>query len=100
MMIMSAVAGVVNYACLRILQRLKNPDVAMRAATTFSYNDFISNGGILIAGFLVWLLEANWPDLLVGVATAMIAVKGGVEILGDARSEIRKNNLASERKEA
>ena len=61
----------------------------MRAATTFSYNDFISNGGILIAGALVWWLNANWPDLLVGLATAFIAIKGGVEILKDARSEIR-----------
>lgn len=89
MMVMSAVAAVINYVCLRLLQRLDKPDVAMRAATTFSYNDFISNGGILIAGALVWWLNANWPDLLVGLATAFIAIKGGVEILKDARSEIR-----------
>jgi hypothetical protein len=39
-----------------LLQRLKDPDVNLRAATTFSFNDFISNGGILIAGVLVlWL---------------------------------------------
>lgn len=53
MMVMSAIAGVVNYLCLRLLQRLKDPDVNLRAATTFSFNDFISNGGILIAGVLV-----------------------------------------------
>src|SRR3546814_16411402 len=50
MMVMSAIAGVVNYLCLRLLQRLKDPDVNLRAATTFRFNDFISNGGILIAG--------------------------------------------------
>lgn len=91
MMIMSAVAGVVNYTCLRLLQRLKEPDVNLRAATTFSYNDFISNGGILIAGLLVLWLDTNWPDLLVGLATAVIAIKGGIEILSDARAEIRKD---------
>ncbi|RZK03370.1 MAG: cation transporter [Novosphingobium sp.] len=89
MMVMSAVAAVVNFACLRLLQRLQEPDVAMRAATTFSFNDFISNGGILIAGALVLCLATNWPDLLVGVATAVIAVIGGIEILVDARSERR-----------
>jgi cobalt-zinc-cadmium efflux system protein len=89
MMIMSAVAGVVNYICLRLLQRLKEKDVNLRAATTFSFNDFISNGGILIAGLLVLWLGANWPDLLVGLATAIIALKGGVEILRDARAETR-----------
>lgn len=89
MMIMSAIAGVVNYACLRLLQRLKNPDVNLRAATTFSFNDFISNGGILVAGALVLWLGKNWPDLLVGLATAVIAVKGGIEILRDARAETK-----------
>lgn len=94
MMAMSAVAAVVNYLCLWLLQRIRNPDVNMRAATTFSYNDFISNGGILIAGVLVWWLGANWPDLLVGLATAIIAIKGGVEILRDARREGRKDAAA------
>lgn len=87
MMVMSAVAGVVNYVCLRLLQRLKNPDVNLRAATTFSFNDFISNGGILVAGALVLWLGKNWPDLVVGLATALIAIKGGIEILRDARAE-------------
>lgn len=87
MMVMSAVAGVVNYVCLRLLQRLKNPDVNLRAATTFSFNDFISNGGILMAGALVLWLGKNWPDLVVGLATALIAIKGGIEILRDARAE-------------
>lgn len=87
MMIMSAIAGIVNYICLRLLQRLEKPDVNLRAATTFSFNDFVSNGGILVAGALVLWLGSNWPDLLVGLATAGIAIKGGIEILRDARSE-------------
>lgn len=91
MMVMSAIAGVVNYICLRLLQRLKQPDVNLRAATTFSFNDFISNGGILIAGALVLWLGTNWPDLLVGLATALIAIKGGIEILRDARAETKTN---------
>lgn len=91
MMVMSAIAAVVNYVCLRLLQKLKQPDVNLRAATTFSFNDFISNGGILIAGALVLWLGTNWPDLLVGLATALIAIKGGIEILRDARAETKTN---------
>lgn len=91
MMAMSAVAAVVNYICLRLLQRIRKPDVNLRAATTFSFNDFISNGGILIAGMLVLWLGTNWPDLVVGFATALIATKGGIEILRDARREAREN---------
>ena len=89
MMVMSTVAGVVNYICLRLLQRLKDPDVNLRAATTFSFNDFISNGGIIVAGLLVMWLGSNWPDLVVGLATALIAIKGGIEILRDARAETK-----------
>ena len=91
MMVMSAVAAVVNYVCLRMLQRLKQKDVNLRAATTFSFNDFISNGGILIAGALVLWLGTNWPDLIVGLATALIAIKGGMEILRDARAEAKNS---------
>lgn len=90
MMLMSAVAAAVNYTCLKLLQQVREPDVNLRAATTFSFNDFISNGGILVAGVLVWWLGSNWPDLVVGFATALIAVKGGIEILRDARRETRE----------
>jgi hypothetical protein len=76
--------------CLRLLQRLKDPDVNLRAATTFSFNDFISNGGILIAGVLVLWLGTNWPDLLVGFATAIIAIKGGVESCATRAPKPRK----------
>jgi len=96
MMAMSAVAAVVNFICLKLLQRLREPDVNLRAATTFSFNDFISNGGSLIAGLLVWWLGSNWPDLLVGLLAAAIAVKGGVEILRDAREEARRDREAKE----
>src|SRR3546814_16326115 len=86
MMIMSAIAAIVNYACLRLLQRIEKPDVNLRAAATFSSNDLISNGGILIAGVLVWWLGPNWPGLLVGCGTAFIAIKGGIETLRDERT--------------
>lgn len=91
MMVMAFVAAIVNYYCLRLLQKLKEPDVNLRAATTFSFNDFISNGGILIAGASVLWLGANWPDLVVGLATALIAIKGGIEILRDTRAESKKD---------
>lgn len=89
MMAMAVVAAAVNWFCLRTLQTLEAPDVNLRAATIFSFNDFIANGGVLIAGVLVLWLGVNWPDLAVGIATALIAIKGGVEILRDARAEAR-----------
>ena len=88
MMAMAAVAAVVNLICLRLLQKMKAKDVNLRAATTFSFNDFISNGGIIIAGIVVMLTGANWPDLVVGIAVAGIALYGGIDILRDAHMDI------------
>ncbi|MCD1622567.1 cation diffusion facilitator family transporter [Citromicrobium bathyomarinum] len=87
MMAMAFIAGMVNLYCLRLLQKMENKDVNMRAATTFSFNDFISNGGIIIAGIIVMLTGTNWPDLVVGIAVACIALYGGIEILRDAHMD-------------
>ena len=87
MMAMAAVAGVINLASLRLLQKIEDKDVNLRAATTFSLNDFISNGGIIIAGVIVLFTGANWPDLVVGLAVAGIAVYGGVDILRAAHQD-------------
>ncbi|WP_426022158.1 cation transporter [Brevundimonas sp. PWP3-1b1] len=82
---LAVVAAVVNLICLQLLRRLEGDDVNLRAAETFSLNDFASNGGIIVAGGLVLWLDQSWPDLVVGVIVAGIAAKGGLEILEDAR---------------
>ena len=84
MMALALVAAGVNLVCLLLLRRSQTDDVNMRAAETFSLNDFASNGGILVAGGLVMWLDRAWPDLAVGVLVAIIAAKGGLEILRDA----------------
>lgn len=45
MISMALIAAVVNGICIWLLGRLEDPDVNVRAANTFSLNDFISNGG-------------------------------------------------------
>ena len=87
MLAMAAVAAVVNLICLRLLQKMQDKYVNLRAATTFSFNDFVANGGIIIAGIIVLVTEANWPDLVVGIGVAGIAVYGGIEILRDAHMD-------------
>ncbi len=87
MMGMALVAAIVNLICLVLLRRDTSDDVNMEAAETFSLNDFASNGGILVAGGLVMWLDQAWPDLVVGMLVAAIAVKGGIEILRSASDE-------------
>ena len=85
MIVLAVVAAVVNLISLQLLRRLDGDDVNLRAAETFSLNDFASNGGIIVAGGLVLWLDQSWPDLVVGVIVAGIAARGGLEILEDAR---------------
>lgn len=87
MILMALIAAAVNIFCLLLLNRLRDKDVNLRAATTFSFNDFISNGGILVGGGLVLWTGNNWPDLLVAIGVAAVAIKGGVDILRDAQGE-------------
>mgnify|MGYP000111970316 FL=1 len=84
MMGLALVAAIVNLICLVLLRRDQSGDVNMEAAETFSLNDFASNGGILVAGGLVMWLDQAWPDLVVGMLVAAIAVKGGIRILRSA----------------
>lgn len=85
---MSVAASVVNLLCLWLLKPIKTRDVNLRAAQTFSVNDFVSNLGILVAGGLVAWTGRAWPDLVVGVAVAAFAAKGAFEIIGDARRTV------------
>jgi cobalt-zinc-cadmium efflux system protein len=87
MMAMAVVAAAVNLACLHLLKRLENPDVNLRAASTFSFNDSVANAGVVLAGLVVMLTGDNWPDLLVGIAVSCVAVYGAVDILRDAHRD-------------
>lgn len=85
MMGVAVFAGAINLVCVWLLGRLQRKEVHLRAAETFSFNDFISNGGVLVAGALVAWTGQRWPDLIVGILVAMVAAKGGLEIILDAR---------------
>lgn len=87
MMWMALGAAAVNALCVWLLRRIRKPDVNIRAANTFSTNDFVANAGVLIGGALVVWTGQAWPDLVVGVAVAAIACKGGIAILRDAHRE-------------
>lgn len=53
MMLMAVIAAIINLICAKLLAGVEEKDVNLRAAETFSINDFVSNGGILLAGILV-----------------------------------------------
>ncbi len=87
MMVLALVAAGINLWCLVLLRRVQSDDVNMQAAETFSFNDFISNGGVLIAGGLVLWIGSPWPDLIAGALIALVAIVGGIGILRSVRAD-------------
>ena len=87
MMVLALVAAGINLWCLVLLRRVQSDDVNKQAAETFSFNDFISNGGVLVAGGLVLWIGSPWPDLVAGALIAVVAIVGGIRILRSVRAE-------------
>lgn len=61
MMVMAVIAATVNALCVWLLKRIRETDVNVRAATTFSTNVFVPNAGVLIGGGLVIWTGQAWP---------------------------------------
>ncbi|MGE0703144.1 MAG: cation transporter [Vicinamibacterales bacterium] len=86
---MSLAAAGINLWSLRLLAPLHLTDVNVRAAHTFSINDFVSNLGVLVAAVLVAWTGRFWPDVVVGLSIALVVGKGGIEILRDVQRTAR-----------
>ena len=86
MIAMGCVAFVANAYCLWLLARHRHGDVNFRASWIFSTNDVIANAGVIVSGILVIALGSQIPDLTIGVVIAAVVTRGGVKILGEAKS--------------
>ena len=86
---MAALNAALNVVCLRILSRHRGSDVTFRASAVFTSNDSIINLSIIVSGVLVIWLGTSLPDLVLGLAAAVIAAMGGREILQEAAASER-----------
>lgn len=80
-------ALIANTICLQLISKHKDGEVHMRASWIFSKNDVIANIGIIIGGALVYLLDSQYPDLIVGLVISIIVIRGGIHIVKDANTE-------------
>ncbi|MBL6651934.1 MAG: cation transporter, partial [Reyranella sp.] len=85
-MIITALANAAtNLIILRLLRAHRAHGVHFKASWIFTTNDMVANGGIVLSGLLVMLLKSPIPDLMIGIAVAAIVIKGGWDILREAR---------------
>lgn len=82
MIIVSAFALLANSICLYLLQKSKSKEEAhMKASMIFTSNDIIINLGVIVAGILVYWLNSNIPDLIIGTIVFMLVIQGAIRIL-------------------
>lgn len=81
MIIISILALAGNLVTLWLINKAKSNEAHMQASSIFTSNDIIVNGGVILAGVLVYLLESKWPDLVIGGIVFAFVTRGAIRIL-------------------
>lgn len=99
-MIVTAIANAAsNAVALRLLRSRREEGVHLKASWIFTTNDMLANGGIVASGIAVMLFKSSLPDLLIGIAVVAVVIKGGLEILKEAREARHGAELRSQEKD-
>ncbi len=78
------VALVANAICFFLLIKHKDGDMNIKSAWICSRNDVIANIGVIVAGFLVILLNSKWPDIIIGLVISAIVLQSSIDIIRDS----------------
>jgi Co/Zn/Cd efflux system component len=90
-MIVTAIANALtNLVCLRLLRSHRNQGVHLKASWIFTTNDMLANAGIVLSGAAVMFFKSPLPDLIIGLVVVGIVLKGGWDILKEAREAQRE----------
>jgi len=78
-----------NLVSVALLMRYRDGDANVRSVWLCSRNDAINNVAVIFAGIGVWLSGSALPDLIVATGMALLFLKGSIDILRQARRELR-----------
>lgn len=87
----SILALAANGTCLALLWKHRQEDINMSSVWECSRNDIASNIAVFVAAAGVWLTHSGWPDLLVGLALAILFLRSAVYVLRGAVAELRRH---------
>lgn len=82
-----------NLTSLLILMRWRDGDSNVRSVWLCSRNDAVGNVGVIIAGVVVAITGAAWPDLLVAILLATLFLRSAVSIVSQARAELKSGEV-------
>lgn len=86
--VVGLLALLANAGVALMLYRFRNGDSDMRSVWICSRNDALSNVAVLLATVGVFGTGTAWPDLIVAVIMATLALSGGWQIIRQARREL------------
>jgi Co/Zn/Cd efflux system component len=83
-------ALIVNVGCAMLLSTFRHHSGSLtRAAFLSARNDALANVGIILAGVMTYLSRSGWPDLIVGLAIAVMNADAAAAVWRAARQEHR-----------
>jgi cation diffusion facilitator family transporter len=92
MSIIGLLALAANLAIAMLLYAYRNGDSNMRSVWLCTRNDALSNIAVIIAAVGVFGTGTAWPDLLVAMVMASLALTGAWQIIKQARQELRPHS--------
>ncbi len=81
-----------NSTCFFLLWRHRADDINMRSVWLCSRNDIIANSSVLLAAVGVWFTHSGWPDILIGLALAVLFLRSALFVLREAAQALRTVN--------
>ena len=82
-----------NLAVAFLLYAYRDGDADMRSVWLCSRNDALGNLAVMAAALGVFGTGSAWPDLLVAAIMALLALSAAIEVLRQARGELRTMGL-------
>jgi Co/Zn/Cd efflux system component len=79
-----------NAASFGLLWRHRSGDANMRSAWICTRNDVLGNLAVLLAALGVFGTGTGWPDLLVAIIMASLALQGAFIVIQQARAELQR----------
>ncbi|MCS4532760.1 cation transporter [Neisseria montereyensis] len=86
--IVGIIALIANIIVAALLFTFRNGDSNRRSVWLCSRNDAIGNIMVVAAAFAVQLTQSSWPDLLVAITMAILALQAAVQIIRHANTEL------------
>jgi len=89
--VIGVMALIANVVVALLLYRFRSGDANMRSVWICSRNDAIGNVAVVAAAAGVFGTGTAWPDLLVAAILATLGISGGLQIIAQARGELRRD---------